>query len=163
MDKPGVSPSKNYAYTTLGIEGMINGGTADRQVIDINVGDQLKIDGKSVFDGAPHRALFPIAPMPGSERHWKWIDSTIENVGGTPVVTIHRISPKSERPTQDSDWDPWPSTHSRFALKVYKEPHHTEAGHFWPAFDSGEENKRIRNDFWHNSYYTMQINEKVRD
>lgn len=159
--------SSRYANITLGIDGIYNGGIADMDVLSVNISDRLKLDGKYVLaDGAPHKGVFPIAPVPGSVQHWKWIEATIQTEGTSPHITIHRLSPHKDKPTNDADWDEVPTSSCRFPMRMKTDPVHANPTIFWKMFgrDVGEVPPPTPQDMlWHDSYGNIQVNEKVRD
>jgi hypothetical protein len=128
--------SSVYASTSLAVTGSFNGVERDRQVINVNISDQLKVGGQNVFDGKPHRGIFPIAAEGGlgDSRHWKWIDATIQRIGPEAELVIYGLSSSDEKPTNSSQFDHVPSNHCIAKMKAWQEPQHAYPGDIWPQY-----------------------------
>jgi hypothetical protein len=127
----GVSDSKidsqNYFSTTIGYETTSKSGGVRDDVININIGDHMVVNGQSVLDGKPHRAVFPINAQQGG--HFHWVDATIQYVRdkkGHPVmeVDVHKISASKDRPTSESQWN---EIEQRYPLAYVTKPQHVPA------------------------------------
>lgn len=150
--------SNEYSSLAIGITGKFNGYDADRDILNINISDQLKINEQSVFDGSPHRETIAIAPMPGASRHWKWVDATIQKHGNQKLVTIHRLSPKLERPQREDDWDIAPSKFSTFELKTDKG---RQYGHYSDFWGGTNQTRIVHSEREQVHLRALEINEKV--
>jgi len=153
--------STRYATLTLGLRGFQNGIERDQQVLNVNISDHLKVNGQDVFDGKPHRAVFPIAPPHGEidNRHWKWIDATIQRVGTEAELVVYGISPSSDKPSSESQFDKWPSEKAIWKLKIYDKPHHASFDNFWRAAMERDRSVAPIGD-WQNNYGKMDIRER---
>jgi len=137
--------SAKYASITIGIEGWAAGGVADKAVLNVNISDKLQIDGVNILDGKSHRGTFPIAPLPGAPRHWKWIDATISSTNnhGTvseAFITIHKMSSNKELSTT-SKWDSVDPKHSTFPMLFKDLPQYAEAQDYWNYMTGGKVQK----------------------
>ncbi len=128
--------SSVYASTSLAITGSFKGIERDRQVVNVNISDQLKVGGQNVFDGKPHRGTYPIAAESGlgDSRHWKWIDATIQRIGPGAELVIYGLSSSEEKPTNSSQFDHVPSNHCIAKMKVWQKPQHAYPGDIWPQY-----------------------------
>jgi hypothetical protein len=152
--------TSEYATFTLGLDGQINGKNHDRQVINVNISDQLKVNGLNVFDGKPHRATFPIAPPHDApdNRHWKWIDATIQKVGNTHELVIYGLSPSPDKPTKDSQFDHLNNTGVIYKMKMSPEPHHANADNFWQTMDGNASPQ----GGWEKSFSWLKFPEQIK-
>lgn len=128
--KPGFGAGKqsnsSYYVLTVGVEGTVSGSVAHTDVININIGDKLKIGGSSILDGQPHRHQFPIKSGPGNT-HWHWADATVaKDSSGQVSVFIHRLSPSrgDAPPESANDWD---DVNVGWRLKHQQLPQHANA------------------------------------
>ena len=104
----GVSDSKtqstSYFVATIGFETMGRYGLHD-DCLNINIGDQMKIDGKLVTDGQPHHAILPINVQ--GDGHFHWIDATVQYSNGRMHVVINALSAETVKPSPGSQsWNP---------------------------------------------------------
>lgn len=173
VDKDGVVPfggkvscdaskspkSSVYASTSLAITGSFKGIERDRQVINVNISDQLKVGGQNVFDGKPHRGTFPIAAESGlgDSRHWKWIDATIQRIGPEAELVIYGLSSSDEKPTNSSQFDHVPSDRCIARMKAWHEPQHAYPGDIWPEYGG----LKSPDNHWRRSVIKMQFPEQV--
>jgi hypothetical protein len=141
----GKGRSQSYYSASIGLDGLHKGGEG-KQVLNINIGDAMKVDGKLMADGANHRGVFPIAPdKDGREPHWKWIDATIQADGKGGSLTINRVSKSETRPMKDSDWDDF--TDMKYSLRHQSMPQHVSADEYWTMYrkhDNSEVTENLR-------------------
>lgn len=147
-----------YHSLTIGISGFFNGVTADKDVLNINISDGLE-NGK-IFDGKPHRFVAVINPYAGAMRHYKWIDATVQGDGEKSTLTIHRLSPRSERPVADSDWDLTDNRFARFPLRKSESPQYVNAEDYWKSVDGPPP---PNSHSWIKNRRSLNINETVKD
>jgi len=125
--KGGASESKmkanSYFSMTIGFETKSSKGTRD-DVLNINIPDGMSVDGKSILDGQPHRAVFPINAQQGG--HFHWIDATVRLVNGQMQIEIHGLSASKEKPGSASD-PSWNHIEMRYGLHHQKTPQHISA------------------------------------
>lgn len=161
IDKPHVSNHHKttfYQSLTIGITGRYNGLVADKDVLNINISDGIN-NGK-VFDGNPHHIVAPINPSPGSMRHWKWIDATVQSHAGNVSLTIHKLSPKTSAPTSDKDWDIVDSRYGTFPLIRSTKPQYMKARDYWSLTTGGRVEDPAASKHHRRR---LEINEKVTD
>lgn len=151
--------SRLYASTSLAITGSFHGIERDRQVINVNISDQLKVDGQNVFDGKPHRGVFPIAAENGlgDSRHWKWIDATIQRIGTGAELVIYGLSSSEEKPTEKSQFDHVPSDHCIAQMKAWQQPQHAYPGDIWPEYGG----PKSSDNNWRRSVIQLKFPEQV--
>lgn len=161
VDAEGRPKSGLYATATIGITGFYKGIERDKQVLNVNISDKLKVNGQDIFDGKPHRAVFPIAPMPGEHDpgHWKWIDATVQKIGTQAELVIYRVSPNVEKPTNDSEFDHWPREQAIFPLKVFSSTQHAD---MQDVFGDGRQRRPVdpRNN-WQRNWLQASVTEQV--
>lgn len=151
--------SRLYASTSLAITGSFHGIERDRQVINVNISDQLKVDGQNVFDGKPHRGVFPIAAEQGlgDSRHWKWIDATIQRIGTGAELVIYGLSSSEAKPTEKSQFDHVPSDHCIAQMKAWQQPQHAYPGDIWPEYGG----PKSSDNNWRRSVIQLKFPEQV--
>lgn len=152
--------STKYACFTLGLEGRWNGAQRDMQVLEVNIADTLMLSGSKILDGNPHRAVFPIAPSRnGGERHWKWVDATIQRVGSDVGFEIHRLSPSTEKPASDDQFDHCQTP--RYKMHISNSPEHLKsAKDFWDAM---HDTRLIPGQHWNGHFHYVRLDERVKD
>jgi hypothetical protein len=125
---------KGYLVTALPIEGLVGTGRGHREIIDVNIGDSLKVNNESVIDGKPHRGVFPISHKEGQESNWNWIDATIVRTGNSAMLQIHGVSPSADKPNQAGEWD---KVNWSCPLRYQSKPQHLNAQAYWDATEHG--------------------------
>jgi hypothetical protein len=160
----GVSDSKikaqNYFATTIGYETTTKNGNVRDDVININIGDHMVVNGQSVLDGKPHRAVFPINAQGGG--HFHWVDATIQygrDKKGHPAmeVEIHKISASKDKPTSESQWN---EIGKSYPLAYLTEPQHVPAGDYLSLYRLHD--KQPTGDWYKAGHYyqLLKFNEK---
>ncbi len=121
----GQAKQSNTAYYTftLGLSGQ-----QANDVVNINIGNGLKVNGANIADGNPHHGTFPIKGMDNS--HWRWIEATAQTSTDSKALdlSIHKVSPaKGERAASTSDDSAWDQVNLKIRLPLRPEPRHVDA------------------------------------
>ncbi|HEY9786357.1 MAG TPA: hypothetical protein V6D17_13200 [Candidatus Obscuribacterales bacterium] len=126
--------SQGYFSATLGFEGYINGGQAHRDVMNVNLGDQLEVKGQKLIEGKQIRTVFPIKHQQ-VDAHWNWIDATIQlKQNGMVDMAVNRISASEKQPKWDDD-SPWDQVNLHYTLPYYSTPQHVAAADYFGYMD----------------------------
>ena len=139
--------SSSYYTFTLGVVGKDETGKMElnNDVLNINIGDALKVDGRNITDGQPHRHVFPIKPSAGNS-HWRWIDATLTAKDSNHMeLSIHKLSPSRESTAPNtSDATKWDEVNLGFILPRSESPRHVDAQRFNGLFLQPGENPTVR-------------------
>jgi hypothetical protein len=133
--------SNKYYSMTVGFETSSSKGVRD-DVLNINIGDGMKVNGQSVMDGKPHRAVFPINVQEGG--HFHWVDATVQYVNGKMQLTIHNISASKEKPTSNADWN---QINMGYVLQQRNQPQHISSDDYSKLYNGAtaeEQNKVMK-------------------
>ena len=125
--------SSAYYSITLGVDR--EGANGHRQAINVNIGDGMKVNGKSVNDGMPHRGTFPIAPERNSEPYWKWVDATVSIKNGQGHLVINRLSSSETVPAKESEWD---QVNVQYPLRRQSQTQHLNPDDYWYCNTPGQ-------------------------
>lgn len=129
-DSAAKAQSMSYYVLSVGFQGVGRPDGLHEQLLNVNIGDAMKMGNTKIADGHSHRGVFPIAPEKDAPLHWKWIDATVTVVGNKAGLAIHRISSSDTKPVNDSQWD---NVNMQYALRHQANPQHLNATEFWTA------------------------------
>lgn len=121
-----------HGYLVLALP--IQGDLGHQELIDVNVPDSMKVNGRAVLDQGEHHGVFPITHKPGHESNWNWIDATIARRGNKMYLNVHALSPSEDKPKSAEEWDRvnW-SCELRYQMK----PQRLNAETFWSDAQTG--------------------------
>ncbi len=116
----------NYSYETQ--SGSMTGRRDGGDYININIRDNMVVNGSPINDGLSHRGVFPI-DVEGA--YFKWVDATVQvNSGGTGSIEIHGLSPNTgdKPPGPDRVW--YSPSETSFTLHQRTEKLHADVHNF---------------------------------
>jgi hypothetical protein len=115
----------------------------------------MKLNGKSINDGVPHRGVFPIVPEKDAvHTHWNWVDATITMKDGRANLAVHRMSPSSDKPTQESQWD---QVNMLWNLKHQRSAQHASARDYWTEYGTASYDRNsVSREYW-NTYRSPYV------
>lgn len=120
-EKTQVSDKPDFYYTmALKADYSQNIGTgkySGADIVNVNIANNLLVDGKPINDGLPHRHVFPIN---NKGAHFKWIDATVQLSpdGETAEFKLHGLSTvdsKTPPRPEDAGWSS--AVRSDFSLR----------------------------------------------
>ena len=154
------SKAKNTSYYSLavGIESTSSKGLRD-DLININIGDHMLVDGQPVTDGKRHHGVFPINT--GSGGHFRWVEASIQmGKNGVMHITIEKLSASKEKPTTAADWN---EVNLDYQAKHTKQPQHINAEQYFDAVQQGTDYPWRRDGSKYYTYVQLGREKEYKD
>lgn len=144
--------SDSYYSTTLGLIGTRYGAQVNQEVINVNISDKMPVNDKQIYDGQPHRQVFPLTNGPTGDLHWHWIDATVryDRMHDMIQLKIHRLSPSLDKPKSEDEWD---QLNQVYTLKHSREPQHAPADQYFLRYEPRHRRESETPGAWRTNFY----------